>query len=383
MLKRKAPEVVARGKRIKQIRKERLKQELKELNQINKKSTKSKILNFLFIFAVFIGLIVYIVNVDGIDNIINVLKNADYKWILVGLICLVIEWFSEAFVMHIPLKKMYPKHKFKLSLQTNIIGRLFNNITPFSSGGQPFIAFILKKHGLRASDTLSVLMMKFVVYQIGLFVWALILLFANLSFFNTTFGNYIWLVVLGFVMNLIATIFILIAGINKNIILKIAKPFIKLGSKIKIGKRRLVKNLDETFIKIDGSISNYSEQFNKMKNQKNTLLKMFIIQLIQLLAYFSIPFMIYKAFGNIGTSYLEVVMIQAYLLLVMSFIPTPGSGLGAEGGFAIFYKTIFATGLNLAILFWRIYTFYLPIIVGIIVFLAMNRKQAKYEIKNL
>ena len=377
MFKRKAPEVIARGKRIKQIRKERLRQELKELNEVKQKSKKSKIINFLFIFAVFVGLIIYMINEDGIENIKTVLKNANYGWIIAGLACLVVEWLSESLIMHIPLKKMYPKHKYKLSLQTNIIGRLFNNITPFSSGGQPFIAYILKRHGLRASDTLSVLMMKFVVYQIGLFAWVLILLLTNLEFFNQTFGNYIWLVVLGFVMNLIATVFILTAGINKNIILKIAKPFIKLGSKIKIGKKRLVKDLDATLIKIDGSISNYSEQFNKMKGQRKTLLKMFAIQMIQLLAYFSIPFMIYQAFGNAGTSYIQVLLVQAILLLVMSFIPTPGSGLGAEGGFALFYRTIFATGLNLAILFWRIYTFYLPIIVGVLVFVAMNRKEVK------
>lgn len=144
MFRRKSPEVIARGKRIKQIRKERLRQKLKELNQVNKRSTKSKVINFLFIFAVFVGLIIYMISVDGIDNIINVLKNANYVWILAGLGCLLIEWISEAYIMHIPLKKMYPNHKYKLSLQTNIIGRLFNNITPFSSGGQPFIAYILK-----------------------------------------------------------------------------------------------------------------------------------------------------------------------------------------------------------------------------------------------
>ena len=88
--------------------------------------------------------------------------------------------------------------------------------------------------------------------------------------------------------------------------------------------------------------------------------------------------LIVKAFGNTGTAYFEVVMVQAFLLLVMSFIPTPGSGLGAEGGFALFYRTIFATGLNLAILFWRIYTFYLPIIIGVIVFIAMNRKETDF-----
>lgn len=380
-MRKATPEVIARGKRIRQIRRERLKKEIKELNEVKKTSTKTKIINFSFIFAVFLGLIIYMINVDGIDNIIHVLKTAKYRWLLLGTLCLVAEWSLEALVMHIPLKKMNSKHKFSLSLKTNIIGKLFNNITPFSSGGQPFQAYILSKNGLRLSDTFSVLMMKFVLYQLGLFAWCFILLFTNLNFFNQTFGNYIWLVVLGFVMNLIATLFIIIAGVNKNIILKIAKPFIKLGSKIKIGKRHLIKDVEKMMERVNSSVSNYSSQFNRMKNEKLELLKMFFVGMLQLLAYFSIPFMIYKAFGNTGISYFEIITVQAFLLLIMSFIPTPGSGLGAEGGFALFYKMIFVNGLSLAILFWRIYTFYLPIIVGLLIFVFLNRKEVNKEIK--
>ena len=383
MLRKKSPEVIARGKRIRQIRKERIKQELKELNKINKKSSKAKVLIFLFIIMVFVGLIIYMINVDGIDNILYTLRNADYKWVVLGVFCLIAECGLEALVMHIPLKKIYPKHKYSVSLKTNIIGRFFNNITPFSSGGQPFQVYILKKYGLRASDTLSVLMMKFVVYQAGLFTWAIALLFINIEFFNRNFSEYIWLVLLGFIMNLIAVVFIIMAGINKNIIIKIVRPFIKLGAKIKIGRRYLVKNLDETLEKVEESISNYSNQFNKMKKHRKNLLKMFVVQLFQFLAYFSIPFMIYKAFGNSGASYIEIILVQTYILLVMSFIPTPGSGLGAESVFGIFYQKIFINGLNLAILFWRIYIFYVPIIVGIIVLILVNRKAINEEIKSI
>lgn len=380
-MRKATPDVIARCKRIRQIRRERLKKEIQELNKVKKTSTKSKIINFSFIFAVFLGLIIYMINVDGIDNIIYVLKTAKYRWLLLGMFCLFAEWSLEALVMHIPLKKMNPKHKFSLSLKTNIIGKLFNNITPFSSGGQPFQAYILSKNGLRLSDTFSVLMMKFVLYQLGLFTWCFILLFINLDFFNQTFGNYIWLVVLGFIMNLIATLFIIIAGVNKNIILKIAKPFIRLGAKIKIGKRHLIKDIDKMMERVNSSVSNYSSQFNRMKNEKLELLKMFFVGILQLLAYFSIPFMIYKAFGNTGINYFEIITVQAFLLLIMSFIPTPGSGLGAEGGFALFYKMIFVNGLSLAILFWRIYTFYLPIIVGLLIFVFLNRKEVNKEIE--
>jgi len=132
------------------------------------KNTKSTLFNIAFIIIVFVALIIYIINVEGVENIVRILTTADYKWIILGIIFLLAEWLLEAFVMHIPLKEIYPKHKFLLSLKVNIVGRMFNNITPFSSGGQPFQAYILSRNGLRVSDTFSVLMMKFVVYQVDL-----------------------------------------------------------------------------------------------------------------------------------------------------------------------------------------------------------------------
>ena len=89
--------------------------------------------------------------------------------------------------------------------------------------------------------------------------------------------------------------------------------------------------------------------------------------------------MIYKAFGNIGISYIEIITVQTYLLLIISFIPTPGSGLGAEGGFALLYKDVFITGLHMAILFWRIYTFYLPILAGLATLILMSRQEKSVE----
>lgn len=343
------------------------------------KKLKVQIFNILFILAVLIGLVIYMINVDGIDNISYILKTANYKWVLLGVVCLAIDWILDSMVVYIPLKKMYPKHKYWLSFKTNIAGKFFNNITPFSSGGQPFQAYILSKHGLRASDTFSVLMMKFVVYQVSLFSWALILLFTNFSFFKEAFQAHYFLVLLGFFLNLIATLAIFIAGINKNIILKIVNPIIKFGAKIKIGKFCIVKDVDAALNKAQDSISNYSNQFNEMKKQKSTLIKMYIAELLHFIAYFSIPFMIYKAFDNTGTSYVQILTVQTYLLLIMSFIPTPGSGLGAEWCFALLYGPIFTNGLNMAILFWRIYIFYLPIIIGALMFFFITKKEKYIE----
>ena len=380
MIRKRTQEVIARGKRIKALRKERMRNELKALNDIKPRSTKSKILNALFISAVFFGLIIYIINVDGIEKINHILTTADYRWILIGFVCLLGEWIFEAIGIHIPLKKMYPKHKFIVSFKSNLVGKFFNNVTPFSSGGQPFQAYILTKYGLKMSDTFSVLMMKFIVYQSCLFSWVFILLGLNYNFFNHIFGENMPLIVLGFATNLIAVLFILIAGVNKNFILKIVRPIIKILAKIRFREKRIIKDVDETIKYAEDSVSNYSNQFNNIRRQKRNILKMYIVGMLQLLCYFSITFMIYKAFGNSGTSYFEIIMVQSYLLLTMSFIPTPGSGLGAEGLFGAFFSSIFVIGSNMAILFWRAYTYYLPIVVGPFALVSINRKVVNDEI---
>ena len=138
----------------------------------------------------------------------------------------------------------------------------------------------------------------------------------------------------------------------------------------------------QNFKKYYKSIDNFSEQFKFMKSEKKMVLEMFITAVVQSFAYYSITYMVYRAFGNYGISFWQIIPTQAFLLLIMTFIPTPGSGLGAEGGFYILFNTIFKEGtINMSILFWRLYTFYLPILVGLF-FLIPTRSDREEKTEN-
>ena len=103
---------------------------------------------------------------------------------------------------------------------------------------------------------------------------------------------------------------------------------------------------------------------------------MFFVAVVQSLVYYSITYTVYRSFGNSGVSFWQIIPTQAFLLLIMTFIPTPGAGLGAEGGFYLLFNSIFKYGtINMSILFWRIYTFYLPIIVGALFLIPTKIKQ--------
>ena len=336
-------------------------EEIEELQQEVKPANKKVIIfNFALIIIIFVGLFTYMIAVDGIDNIINLLHQVDYKWVTVGIVCLIIHWTCEALNLHIPLKKMYSDQKFTNSFKVSMIGQLFNNITPFSTGGQPMQAYELTKTGKRVSNSLSAMAIKFIVTQTALVISTLIVVLFEFQFFANLMQNYLWIAILGFLVNIFAIIIVILAGIKKKMITFFTTPIIKL-----LGKIHIFKNPEKTIEKLDKSIDNFREQFIYMKSEKKMVLKMFITATVQSFAYYSITYTIYRAFGNVGVTFWQIIPTQAFLLLIMTFIPTPGSGLGAEGGFYLLFQSIFEHGtINMSILFWRIYTFYLPIIVG-------------------
>ena len=341
--------------------------------EVKKTSKKGTIFNFILIITIFAGLLIYMINVDGIDNIINLLHQVNYNWVIAGLICLIIYWICEAITLHVPLKRMYKSQNFGNSVKVSMIGQLFNNITPFSSGGQPMQAYELTKTGKRVSDSLSVLMLKFIVTQIALVVTTVIIVFAEFDFFKMLMHDYLWVAILGFGVNIVAIIVAIIAGINKKLITSIVNPIIKL-----LGKIHIFKQPDKVIDNFDKSMDNFSGQFKVMKSEKLMVLKMFVVAVIQSMSYYSITYMVYKAFGNSEITFLQIIPAQAFLLLIMTFVPTPGSGLGAEGGFYLLFNSIFKKGtINMSILFWRIYTFYLPIIVGALFLIPIKAKKVK------
>ena len=148
-------------------------------NPTNKKNT---IINFLLIITIFVGLLIYMLKVDGIENIINVLNHVNYKWVFIGIIFLLINWFCEAINLYFPMKKMYNNQTIKNAIKVSMIGLLFNNLTPFSSGGQPMQAYQMTKTGKRASDAMSALTIKFVITQIALVVTTLIIALIEFNF---------------------------------------------------------------------------------------------------------------------------------------------------------------------------------------------------------
>ena len=347
--------------------------------KINKgKSGKisSNLINIIDIVVIFVGLLIYMFCVDDIETITSAIKNLRYNWLFVGFMCMVVYWLLEAVCLYVVTKKTYKDEKFSTTLRVSMIGQLFNCIAPFSSGGQPIQALVMVNDGKKASNSISILLIKFIVYQATLVIYTLLLIIFKYSYFKNLVSNFIYLALIGFLVNLAVIIFLLLIGINQKLVYNSVKWFYKL-----LAKMKLLKNLDERLEKLQASITNFHEQFKIIQKEKLMILKLVIYTIVQLTVYFYVTYAVYKAFGQSGESIINIISAQAFLMMIMAFVPVPGAGIAAEGGFLIIFNTFFDNGtINMAILFWRIYTFYLPIIIGAL-FFVINNKKSKEKIK--
>ena len=104
----------------------------------------------------------------------------------------------------------------------------------------------------------------------------------------------------------------------------------------------------------------FYEGFAQIRQDIGGILAMSALTAVQLTAFFLIPLCIFYAFGLGKADVLLMICAGAFVLNFTSFIPLPGAAAGAEIGFHTIFSIFFPTHiLSVAILFWRLLTFYL------------------------
>ena len=94
---------------------------------------------------------------------------------------------------------------------------------------------------------------------------------------------------------------------------------------------------------------------------------LFLLTIIQLSCFFSIPYFVYRSFGLNTASWLDMTLVGAFLQVMVSYFPTPGASGASEGAFYVFYPIFFPKPfIFIAMLMWRILSYYLNIGVGVL-----------------
>ncbi len=339
-----------------------------------KKSTK---LNLIFCAFAFVLMLIYLFGVGETEDLLKAFANIRIGYLFIALGLIVLYWMCEALCNQIVLNKVCPGQKYRHTLSTTIIGQYFNCITPFASGGQPMQGYYMTFHGVPGSAAVSVLMSRLILYHITETIYCLVVLILRFSFFTKELGGLMALTIVGFLTCVAVIVFLILVSFCKNWTMSVLRKCIFLLHKI-----HLIKDPEKTCNNLEESMN---ASFNNMKfivKEPVMILKTMLVTAAQLTVYFTISYVIYRGFGLSGVDYLTVISCQAFVYLISAFMPMPGAMGAAEGSYVGFFSHVYGNGSPLVAIstfIWRFLTFYLPIVVGMILTLVLQRKKNKKE----
>ncbi|HBQ43730.1 MAG TPA: hypothetical protein DD724_05665, partial [Lactobacillus acetotolerans] len=242
-----------------------------------------------------------------------------------------------------------------------IIQALFNAITPMSTGGQPSQLAAMVQMGIEGGRATSLLLMKFIIYQIVVFFAYVFAIVTGFHMVATKFSALAAFIVLGFLIHISSIVFLLAIFFAYNWTKKAANWLMNLLEKF-ISEKRVEKWRKATMEKID---TFYTES-QKLKKEKKKLWLSAGLTVLQLLFFYSIPYMVLLTL-NVHANWLAVTQMNIMIIMFMAIIPIPGASGGAEYSFQTLFSTFVSShgALVLGMFLWRFATYFFGMILGI------------------
>lgn len=327
-----------------------------------KADTKGYAKGLAFIAGTFAVLCIWLLKQYSIQALWKMMLGVRPLWILAALGLMVVYWVFESLGLHLAVIRFVPTQNPGDTFCATMIGQFFNCITPFSSGGQPMQAWYLVKKGVSLSFASCSLLIKFIVYQFVLTIYSALTLLLCFKSFAGRISSIGWLIFVGFGVNLLVITGLLCLGFLRRPTEKVLYGSVSLLKKVKLISEQAASKAKE---RIQKELMEFYEGFAQIRQDIGGILAMSALTAVQLTAFFLIPLCIFYAFGLGKADVLLMICAGAFVLNFTSFIPLPGAAAGAEIGFHTIFSIFFPTHiLSVAILFWRLLTFYLPICVG-------------------
>ena len=379
---------------------------LKEALETEKpKSKKKSLITNLIFLAINILIMVFIVKAclgetKGVP-LNEIIKRQGNKlwWLMGGLGLILLMFFADTMMFYFLVKKSTGKKRFGLSCKVSVIGKYYDNITPFAVGGQPSQIMNLARGGVSAGVATSIPVIKLIIYNITYtLIIFLFLVFgmpflpieSNLVEFFKIFLKFF--AVLGLVFTALAGALFMLIGNGKIIGRSAVRWIVRLGYKMHI-----VKDYRKSYNKVMRQVHEYQSSIDYLKRNKGTLFACIFFGIINVLAYFAIPFTVVMAFSlNSTTSFsmgatLLLVCVVKFMICQMAavVVPLPGGTGMMEVAFAILFggSSMLGSYFAFGLLAWRFLTYYYIILQGFIVstvdnIVRMSRKKKSLKLEN-
>lgn len=290
-------------------------------------------------------------------------ERLDPWWVIGGFLLMFVFWSMDAvkYLVSLHVTSKEP-HRFFAYLKIAIIGQYYGAITPFATGGQPMQVYYFSRYGVPAGTATAVLIMQYVILLVCHCLIYIVAFIAKSGLILSRAAGMFPFAVLGLVL-IIGLLFTVLAMASHNMRLKrILFWGLKVLKRFKIVKRPL-----HTWRRLHHAVDDFQNGLKMQQGNWKTMALLFLLTIIQLSCFFSIPYFVYRSFGLNTASWLDMTLVGAFLQVMVSYFPTPGASGASEGAFYVFYPIFFPKPfIFIAMLMWRILSYYLNIGVGVL-----------------
>ncbi|QZY56392.1 lysylphosphatidylglycerol synthase transmembrane domain-containing protein [Crassaminicella profunda] len=329
-----------------------------------------KSMNYVVLFLLIILTFWILIANNDFSRLPYLLTKIDKGYFSLAIGCMLLYWIVNTIILIDTSKMVYSQLTFKKAFKITMIGQYYSAITPFASGGQPAQIYYMTKDKICTGKGTSILMIKFMIYQMVVTVYAIIMFLLKWNDLSKDIAIALPFILTGICISFIGIFMIFLLFFNENIVGKIFNMILK-----HLKKFNNVNNLER---KLEEYLVEYTESIKELKKHRGVAIKLSCMTFLQLTCYFSITYFIYIAFGLKDASIIDIIALQSLLYMAVSFIPTPGTVGASEGGFHILFSFLFKENfLIYAMLLWRIISYYSCIIIGGLTTLLIHFKESK------
>ena len=337
------------------------------------KNLRKNSILLLLITAVVVGFVLK----DDFPDIMKALMNSNLLYLFIALCIFAVGLLFEAKAYQEIIEEYNHSYTLMQAYKMLIITKFFNGITPFSSGGQPMQVYLLKRDGIRITKATNIIIQNFIIYQAALVtvgIFAVVVNYFNPIFHNATLLKH--LVRVGFIMNTLVMIGLIIVSVSSRFNHFILRKTIWL-----LDRLHLIKGKDKVLARWEERVDDFHEGTDYLKRNPMLCVRTYFYNIIYLILVYSMPFFVVLGLNHgamEGVTVLKVIVANAYVAIMGAFVPIPGASGGIEFGYFKFFGN-FIKGplLKASLLLWRTISYYIPMVVGGILFSAHMKRDDK------
>lgn len=295
-----------------------------------------------------------------LSRLTGILGRLHGGYVALGLLLMLAFVGCEALCSRLILARLGHHVPYRRCLGYSFAGFYFSSITPSATGGQPAQVYYMSRDGIPAAHGALNMMLIAVCYQVTVIGCALaVLVFRSdlLANLGTGLGA---LLLFGGGVNLALTAGMLGLMFAPNAVRRLMEGVLNLGVRL-----RLVKDPSSAQERLERQVEEYRRGAECLRRNLSLLPALAGLTILQLTALFSVPYMVYLAFGLSGYGPMDVICTQALVTLAVSSLPLPGAVGASEGGFVAAMALFFGSGLvTPAVLVSRGISFYAFLLVS-------------------